>query len=271
MVYENSRRQRIIDPNYQNEVFRARHHYKEELVHDPPQRKNRDFKAVPYGSFRGMLNFKHAEPFLMLKSLKDIYREEHHHPIKWASSSLQEAYWVHLLVTPWYIVQPTAPFVQKKLMNAVGTKLFSGQLLRFVWQALPPYFLLGGSFMLTYSLIYEYLRGGHEGYNERPQFFDHTATVTILGALAGLMFGPHPKYFFTGGIAALFIVSPLSFWIQKQGRFQGNNIHANIYYLNGTSKEEVERIRHLDEIESLADDMQARPAYGYFSYDQRYV
>jgi hypothetical protein len=72
MVFETSVKQPIVDSAYKNEVFRARKHYKEEHVHDPPLRRNRDFKPVNYGSFRGMLNFKHAEPFASLKNLKDL-------------------------------------------------------------------------------------------------------------------------------------------------------------------------------------------------------
>ena len=84
MVYHNSRVQTISDPAYENETFRARHGYKEGHVHDPPFRRNRDFKAVPYGTFRGMPNFRHAEPYALLKNMKDLAYEEHNHPIKWA-------------------------------------------------------------------------------------------------------------------------------------------------------------------------------------------
>ena len=63
MVYANTIKQDITDPAYGNEMFRVRHGYKEAHVHDPPYRRNRDFKPVNYGTFRGMPNYKHAEPF----------------------------------------------------------------------------------------------------------------------------------------------------------------------------------------------------------------
>jgi hypothetical protein len=66
----------VPDPDYGNEVFRARHGYKETEVHDPPYRRNLDFKPVGFGTFRGMPNFKHAEPYDLLKNLKDLKTEK---------------------------------------------------------------------------------------------------------------------------------------------------------------------------------------------------
>lgn len=83
MVYSNTIRQHVIDPAYKNEHFRAKSHYKEAHTHDPPLRRNKDFKPVLYGSFRGILNFKTAEPFQILKNLKDLKNEHHQKPIKW--------------------------------------------------------------------------------------------------------------------------------------------------------------------------------------------
>lgn len=66
-----------------NEDFRVRHHYKEMEVHNAPPRKNRDFKPVLYGDFIGMLNFKLAEPWGMLRHFDDLFEEKHHKPIQW--------------------------------------------------------------------------------------------------------------------------------------------------------------------------------------------
>ena len=75
MVFQNAIAQNITEPNYGNETFRARHGYKEEHTHDAPYRRNRDFKPVNYGSFKGMLNYRHSEPFCLLKNMKDLSRE----------------------------------------------------------------------------------------------------------------------------------------------------------------------------------------------------
>ena len=75
MVFHNAIGQPVSDPNYGNETFRARHGYKEEHTHDPPYRRSRDFKPMTYGSFKGMLNYRHSEPYCLLKNMKDLSRE----------------------------------------------------------------------------------------------------------------------------------------------------------------------------------------------------
>ena len=89
MVFHNHYQMLVGDPSYANETFRARHGFKETHAHDPPYRRNRDFKPVPYGTFRGMPNYKHSEPYCLLKNMKDLPREDHHHPIKWIKTSLK--------------------------------------------------------------------------------------------------------------------------------------------------------------------------------------
>lgn len=137
-------------------MFRARHHFKEEHVHDPPYRKNRDFKAVNYGSFKGMPNYKHAEPFQLLKSLKDLSYEEHNHPIKWAKMFLKGAIMGGFLGYSWFLIKPLNPFVTKKLMNVVGDRNWSGRSVRFVREVISPYAMYGGLAALGYSLVYEF-------------------------------------------------------------------------------------------------------------------
>ena len=106
MVYENSRVQVLSDPAYENEVFRARSHYKETHVHDPPGRRSRDFKPVPFGTFKGMPNYKHAEPFCLLKNLKDLPEERHSHPIKWTKAFLFGALAGGMIGYSWFVFKP---------------------------------------------------------------------------------------------------------------------------------------------------------------------
>lgn len=63
MVFHNSVASGVSDPNYGNETFRARNGYKEEHTHDKPYRRSRDFKPVGYGSYRGILNYRHSEAY----------------------------------------------------------------------------------------------------------------------------------------------------------------------------------------------------------------
>jgi hypothetical protein len=67
MVFHNSIVQEVSNPAYANETFRARAGYKEGDVHDAPGRRNRDFKPMTYGSFRGIPNYRHSEPYCQLK------------------------------------------------------------------------------------------------------------------------------------------------------------------------------------------------------------
>ena len=74
MVYHDHVAQPMSNNTYGNETFRARQGYKESHQHDPGLRRNRDFKPVLYGTFRGLPNYRHSEPYCMLKNLKDIPR-----------------------------------------------------------------------------------------------------------------------------------------------------------------------------------------------------
>jgi len=115
MVYSDTVVNKFVDPAYENEVFRARYHYKELHQHNPPQRRNRDFKPVNYGSFRGILNFKHAEPWAIFKNLKDLKEETHNHPIKWAKAFLFGAGSGILLGYSWFLIKPAHALPIRKL------------------------------------------------------------------------------------------------------------------------------------------------------------
>jgi hypothetical protein len=273
MVFQNTVKQDIVDPSYQNENFRARHHFKEAHVHDPPYRRNRDFKPVNYGSFRGILNYKRAEPFESLKNLKDVVNEHHHHPIKWAKTFLFGASAGAFIGYAWFVVRPFQSFPVRKLLQAAGDRPWSGRYLRWARNVIAPYMLIGGSLTLSYQLIFDYLRHHEESNNDRPLVVDHTIAVTLIGATSVGLWGGLPRYWLTGAIFGLLLVSPMSWWMYRHGRLNAANRHANIFYENGVTQEEVDRIRHQDMIESLGVTMQSTPGYGYFKHvgDQRHV
>lgn len=99
-------------------------------MHDPPFRKNPDFKPVNFGSFRGMPNFKHSEPFALLKNLKDLPNEEAQHPIKWIRSFLVGGITGFLFGQLWFIMKPEQNFASKKLLQSVGERAYSGRAFR---------------------------------------------------------------------------------------------------------------------------------------------
>ena len=134
-----------------------------------------------------------------------------------------------------------------------------------------PYAMLGGSLALSYQLIFDILRHHEESNNDRPLYFDHTFALTTISAVSMGMWGGLPRYWFTGALLGCMFFSPMSWWMRSQGRMNAQVRPSNIFYENSVTKEEVERIRHMDEIENLGSAMLAQPGYGYFRGDPRHV
>lgn len=129
MVYHNH----IVykpSPGYDNETFRARHGYKEKEAHDPPYRRNRDFKPVPYGSAKGILNYRHSEPWALLKNVKDFWNEDHHIPIKYTKLFLKGAFAGGILGQFYLLGGPIGALETEKAIAAAGARPFSGRLFR---------------------------------------------------------------------------------------------------------------------------------------------
>ena len=117
-------------PGYENETFRARHGYKDSEAHDPPYRRNRDFKPVPYGSAKGILNYRHSEPFALMKNLKDLPRETHQKPLVYTKHFLKGALVGGTLGMFYIHGGPLGALETEKLMASAGSRPFSGRLFR---------------------------------------------------------------------------------------------------------------------------------------------
>ena len=117
-------------PEYDNEAWRARHGYKEMEQHDAPFRRNRDFKPVPYGSAKGPLNYRHSEPWCLLKNIKDIPRETHQVPITFTKEFLKGALIGTVVGQFYFIASPNGALEYEKVIAASGGKHFSGRGLR---------------------------------------------------------------------------------------------------------------------------------------------
>ena len=115
MVFTNTVHMSITDQRYADEIWRSKHGYKEVEQHDPPLRRNRDFKPVPWGAAIGMPNYRHAEPFLLLKNLKDLKNENAQHPIKWAKTFAWGAWVGFIIGQAWSILSPQNGFALQKL------------------------------------------------------------------------------------------------------------------------------------------------------------
>ena len=117
--------------------------------------------------------------------------------------------------------------------------------------------LIGGSLTLSYQLIFDYLRHHEEGNNDRPLVIDHTIALTVIGAFSLGMYGGLPRYWLAGAIVGGMLLSPMTWWMKTNGRINSGNRHSNVFYENGVTQDEVDRIRHLDAIEALGFSMQA--------------
>jgi hypothetical protein len=104
--YYDSINKGVEDGNYNNPTFRARQHYKEEEVHDPPARRNNDFKPVHSWSAKGMCNYKHAEPFYLLKNLGQFAREENNPGIRWIKRFIEGGLTTSMLGFVFFLHKP---------------------------------------------------------------------------------------------------------------------------------------------------------------------
>lgn len=100
---------------------------------------------------------------------------------------------------------------------------------------------------------------------------DHLVATTIISSVIGLFKGGLPRYAFVGAFYSIFLISPLSYWLLRNGLLKPHVRAANIFYDTDISQDEVDRIRHLDAIEAAAFDLKGKAGYGLIQKDQRYV
>lgn len=217
MVFHNSVAQDISAADYGNEMFRARHGYKEAHVHDAPYRRNRDFKPANYGSFKGFLNYRHSEPYCLLKNMKDLAREEHHHPIKWTKQFLKGALTGGLLGYTYFVGSNAGPQEMSKLMAAVGSRGYSGRVFRLLRATMLPYAVMGGTVALSYTLIIDFMTH-HDESNNKPAYINHAIATTLLSGVFGVFNFTHPYHIFASGFFGFMMVSPISWWFMKAAR-----------------------------------------------------
>lgn len=251
----------MSDPNYANETFRSRHHYKEHHQHDAPYRRSRDFKPVPYGTFRGMPNYKHSEPYCLLKNMKDLANEDHHHPIKWIKQGLKGGLLGSIFGYMYFLGGPTGAFEFQKLQASMGERKFSFRAYRLAKNVLGKYAFMGAGILVSYQMTYDFLRH-HDEANSRPYFFDHMIATTLIGTFFGALTMNHPLHVFCSGFFSAALVAPSLWWLSHVGRLNSTR-SSNVFYQNDCTQEEVDRFRHQDMIEHLGVRMLADPGFGY--------
>lgn len=122
MVFSNAINQNILDEDYKNDTFRSRYGYKEAHTPDSPYRRNRDFKPVPYGSAKGILNFRHSEPYCLLKNMKDLYNEDTNIFMRWFKQGCRGAIVGSLFGITYFTGGNTGNFEMNKLVAAKGAR-----------------------------------------------------------------------------------------------------------------------------------------------------
>lgn len=152
------------------------------------------------------------------------------------------------------------------LVDILGKLLLLTFYSRLFKQVAGPYALIGGSIALSYTLIIDFLRHHEETNNDRPYYFDHMFALTVIGGAIGLFQGGMPRHAFVGAWVGGMCLAPFGWFIHKHARLNAQNRPTNIFYQNDVTKEDVERIQHIDEMETIAFMMRAQPGYGYFKH-----
>jgi hypothetical protein len=79
---------------------------------------------------------------------------------------------------------------------------------------MPTHALWGGSAMLTYHLVFEFLRH-HEHTNLRPMFIDHSIAMMVLGlGFGAAVLGGSPMNLFQGACFSTIMLGPVTYWVK---------------------------------------------------------
>ena len=248
MVTHNTVKYPIPDPRYGDETWRAKHHFKEEHQHNPPMRRSRDFKPVPWGTARGMPNYRHSEPWLNMKNMYTLWDEHHHHPTKWFKKALFGAVFGLCVGQIAFFASPINGFAASKLLASIGERAWSGRAYRLFRQVAPTHMAIGASVFVGYDLILEFMRH-HDETNLRPKIIDHLTAMSVIGTVGGFyatntIRGAAQGFLFFGINFGF-----LSWWYMQMGGFRpGGRMArpASFFYDADVSKEEKERIEMLD-------------------------
>jgi hypothetical protein len=183
MVVKDTVKYSAPEPGYSNEMWRAKHGYKELHQHAPPIRRNRDFKAMPYGTAAGMPNYRHAEAWCQLKNISDFVREDNHFPTRFFKLGCLGGMWGFVLGAFWVAVKPQQGFVVQKLMARVGERDFSFRMPRAMAQVMIKPTMIGAGAFVTYGVLREAMRH-HQHTERRPVIIDHIFATTLMGMVA---------------------------------------------------------------------------------------
>ena len=95
-------------------------------------------------------------------------------------------------------------------------------------------------------------------------FYDHTLAMTLIGMAGAATKATNPFHIPLAGFFTMALIAPIT-WFYYTRAIRFGAPHANIFYENDTTPEEVERFRHQDEVERLGIEMLATQNYGLIS------
>ena len=84
--------------------------------------------------------------------------------------------------------------------------------------------------MLSYQLVFDFLRHHEETNNDRPLFIDHTIAVILIGTAVGAFWGGSLRMAFLGGFVGGFNIAPFTWMIRNHARMDAANRPSNIFY-----------------------------------------
>lgn len=115
--------------------------------------------------------------------------------------------------------------------------------------------MIGAGIFSAYELLTRWFRHHDEATN-RPRFYDHVAATVIITTVGSCFYYHHPAPIIANLWFSFALYAPITWWYKTQCMDKnGIGKHSNIFYLDGTTPEEVERFRHQDMIESLGVTM----------------
>lgn len=118
--YSDVQPQQIGQHSQSNPTYRAIHHFKEAEVHDPPPRRNNDFKPVHSWSAKGLPNYKHSEPFYLTKNMTQFIREEQGFMFRWTKRFLEGAFFGFVVGAFSHNLMPMKTHVHNQLELSAG-------------------------------------------------------------------------------------------------------------------------------------------------------
>ena len=92
--------------------------------------------------------------------------------------------------------------------------------------------MIGSAITLSYQLIMDFIPH-HNTYPDRPKYLDHLLATTLISSTIGLFKGGLPRHAFVGAFYSVFLISPLSWWLFRNGLFKPHVRAANIFYEEG--------------------------------------